>query len=201
MNRLEFGRWNPTLVLAALTIVAVAATAAMLTPDEAAPPAAPAPARVPDLPALATYAPPPKEQFGAINERPLFTATRRPMVPEPPPPPPAPPSVAAAAVAPSPPPPASLRQTHTLVGIVEANGERTALLRANAGALVVRIAEGSSLQGWTLTQVGPDVLRVRAGAIDEVIEFPKAVPVAAPLRTPGAPQPMGQAGPAMNRVQ
>jgi hypothetical protein len=92
-----------------------------------------------------------------------------------------------------------LRQTHTLVGIVEANGERTALLRANAGALVVRVAEGGSLQGWTLKQVGPDILRVRAGETEEVIEFPKTVP-AAPMRSPGPLPPQPMAGPVMPQV-
>ena len=203
MNRVDLERWKPAFVLAALTLATVASTAVLLSPDEGPPPVTTAPARAPELPSLATYAPPPKGQFNAINERPLFMATRRPFVPEAPPPPPAPPPAPAMATPPPPaPPPASLRQTHTLIGIVEASGERTALLRANAGAVVVRLAEGDSFQGWTMKQVGPDTVRVRAGEMEELIEFPKTVQ-APPMRAPGPlgpPPAMGPIGPARTQV-
>lgn len=199
MSRLDFAHWKPTFFLAVLTIAVVGVAAAMLLPQESAPTLLPPPAPAPVLATPVGYEPPAKEQFRAIVERPLFIASRRPFVPEPPPPAPAPAAPPAAAAAPPPPPappPASLRQTHTLIGIVEADGERTALLRANAGAIVVRVAEGASLQGWTLHQVGPDALRVRAGDTEEVIEFPKTIPVA-PMRPPGPSQPLPMAGPAM----
>jgi hypothetical protein len=191
--------WRMTIVLAALCAGAPTLTAHLLSavpavPDDATSGAA----KTPSQTAAPVFSLPGKERFAEIEARPVFRITRRPASAEPPPPPP--PPVVVAAPPPPPPPPAppppSLRQTHTLIGIVEVEGERTAILRANAGPQVARLTQGASLQGWNVKLVGLDRVLVRAGDLEELIEFPKVAPLpAAPMRPPMAPQPPGRVMP------
>lgn len=125
----------------------------------------------------------PKAAYGVIAERTLFHPSRR---PGPPPPAPEPKSAAA------PPAPAispSVLTPYLLIGIVADGQQSLALLRGAAGsASVVRLAEGDSLHGWTVTKIETDRLTLRAGTSDYVMAFPKPV---ASGSMPSAPAPVG----------
>jgi hypothetical protein len=126
-------RLNQTLVAAALVFAGIAAWPWLMPPVPtvrplASPPSqATAPAQ-PSLPPLASYA--------AIVERPLFSPSRRP--------------APGARVALGP----SIESRYRLVGIIAAGSKKKAFVAE--GARRVEIAEGDTLDGWTVTGIGKD---------------------------------------------
>jgi hypothetical protein len=123
----------------AVPLPLVAATAAMaaltLLPWIIGPtvPAIPAPAARDTLPQLAAL--PPFADFGAIAARPLFSPTRRP-------------DAAQAAT--------GIAARYRLLGIAIAANARHALLAPVNGGAALELAEGDSIDGWTLRKIADD---------------------------------------------
>lgn len=113
------------------------------------------------------------EQYGAVIERPLFNATRRP------PPPPAESLPVEAGAAQSPP-------RLTLVGVVLAPDQRSAIFRNITTSKVMRVREGAPLGDWTLEALETDrvVLRHRDSAHEITLRhFDTGSPVGAGIRS------------------
>jgi hypothetical protein len=135
---------------------------------------APEPSRPPTPSAQAdpAFALPPLEAYRAIEARPLFWASRRPIA-----------AAQGAAAAPS---------GFALLGVVESKSETVALIRHGQPPRVERVHEGATVEGWTVTKVAlGGVVLVNGGTEAEL--KPKAAPppaasakpAAAPVPTPG----------------
>ncbi len=113
------------------------------------------------LPMLAD--PRPAESYAELVERPLFSESRRPYQPPPPPEeePAAPPPPAA--------PPSPLRVA--LTSIVITPEQRIALARDLGNASMVRLEQGSTLNGWTVEQILPDKVIFVQGSEKEILEL------------------------------
>ena len=112
------------------------------------------PAEAPEiapLPPLPEFSMAPLISFAAIVDRPVFVQSRRPPEEE-------------AAVAT---PKVTSKLELTLKGVVYSEGERTALLLPKAGGDILRLAEGSSYQGWELVEVAPSEVLFRRGEREE----------------------------------
>ena len=111
--------------------------------------------------------------------RPLFKASRRP-------------PVASPAEAPATLPELKL----TLIGIVVANEQRTAILRLNGPARsgdrrqIMRMIPGNAYKGWRLEEVGDDRVRFAGDGktLEFVLEFEKPAPPPRRKRKAGAPR-------------
>ena len=134
--------------LLALTCLGLAAVVAVeLTDAPAAPPtigsATVGPA-TPPAREVESFSMPPRSIYDDVLARPLFSDTRRP-------------SAFAATAAQHP--------TFLLVGTVVSQQERSALIRHGQPAHVDHVAEGQSLDGWTVSSIRPDrVVLTNAGA-------------------------------------
>lgn len=140
--------------LAILCVVLAAVTAAPWLFDPAADPTADAGGRD-SQEAAPTPMPrlelPPIERFAALVERPIFTATRR--------------------SAPRRPGAAPISGAGTnlvlgryrLAGIVVAPTRRLVLLRRPGDSKTIRVLEGETIDGWTLTQVSKTALILESG--------------------------------------
>lgn len=140
-------------------------------------------------PTVLPPAPTPKAAFAEIAERPLFESTRRPFIAKPAPAS-LPPAPVVAAPPPAPPPaPTSLRGTHMLVGVVVIKDSRIALLKPVAAPDVLRVAEGDTVQGWTVRRIVDDRILLQAGGSEDVLAFPdpKTLPVASGAVPPAVP--------------
>jgi len=118
---------------------------------------APAPSLPPTPSAQAdpAYTLPPLEAYRAIEARPLFWASRRPIA-----------AAEGAAAAPS---------DLALLGVVEGKGETVALIRHGQPPRVERVHEGATVEGWTVTKVAlGGVVLVNGGTEAEL--KPKAAP-------------------------
>jgi hypothetical protein len=135
-------------------------------------------------PRLSDAAPPPRaanaapalkpvEAYAAIADRPLFQPSRRPAVPPPPKPAPAVAQAAPVAPAPPPPPPAPppVLAPMTLLAVVISAGKREAVLGLSGGKSST-LAEGDSLDGWTLVRVLPDSVVFRIAETEKELTFP-----------------------------
>ncbi len=102
---------------------------------------------------------PPIEQFAAIVERPIFTATRRTARRQP--------------VAPSAPASSGGRilGRYQVIGVVVAPGNRLVLLRRLGGAETIRLKQGEEIDGWTLVEVTRDEVVLESGGRREKIEI------------------------------
>lgn len=131
---------------------------------------APAPARPPTPSAQAdpAFALPSLEAYRAIEARPLFWASRRPIA-----------AAEGAAASPS---------GLTLLGVVEGKGETVALIRHGQPPRVERVHEGATLEGWTVTKVALGGVVLVSGGTEAELK-PKAAP-------PTAPAPAASAKPA-----
>jgi hypothetical protein len=99
---------------------------------------------------------PPLASFGAFNERPIFSAQRKPIAPVP---------VGAAASAPPPPP------TATLVGIIIDATRQIALIRTASSPLAVAVAVGETVQGWQVSGIAPDRVVLHQGTTDDTLKL------------------------------
>jgi hypothetical protein len=126
-------RLNQALGTAALVFAGIAAWPWLVPPIPAVRAAAspPAQATAPALPSL-----PPLASYATIVERPLFSPSRRPAL------------GARTALGPS------IESRYRLVGIIAAGPKKKALVAE--GARRVEIAEGDTLDGWTVAAIGKD---------------------------------------------
>jgi general secretion pathway protein N len=119
--------------------------------------------------------------YAAVAERPLFQPSRR---PAPPPAPKAAPPIAEAvatqtappATTPAPPP---VLAPMTLLAIVISDNKREAVLGL-AGGKSSTLAEGETLDGWTLASVLPDRVVFRLAATEKEVTFPVGQATARP---------------------
>jgi hypothetical protein len=117
------------------------------------------PATDPALGAIARLAQrldlPPRENFDAVLERPLFSPTRRPRtMPAPLVPVAAEPQFAAASK------PEPDEPPFRLVGTVSRRGSSEALVTLGGSGELVRLEAGGELEGWVVNGIGPDHLEV-----------------------------------------
>lgn len=139
-------------------------------------PSVPAPVPVEAAAPLPSAAPPPSSAFDVIENQPIFTSDRKPLVPS------------AAGPAAPPPPPAI-----ALVGIILDPTTKLALIRSPNSPLATAYAEGASIDGWILTQIAPDKIVLQAGtATDEVSLAANRAPAAPSSAMPGQPPGLSQ---------
>lgn len=112
------------------------------------------------------------------QERPIFSATRRPP----------PRAVAASPVeethAPPPPKPVDAPPPLTLVGAVVGEGDAIAILVNRTDQKVVRLRQGESLGGWSLTSVQPREVMLKQGDRSEVLALQRPDGTTAPADPP-----------------
>ena len=151
----------------------------------------PVPVFAPPPPEAPTVGPSPAAAMpplsvAALEERPLFTADRRP---------PKPASIAAPVAVsppPAPPPPPPLPEASTgltLLGIVNAPQGRVAIIRMKARGEVVRAAEGATVDRWELKQILTDHVILAVDGTTQELGFP---PPAERRAGPGAGRPTPQ---------
>ncbi len=148
------------LGLSSMILLGVALVPWLFDPADylAAGPGALATVELAEAPIAPRFDPPPIEQFAAIVERPIFTATRRTARRQP--------------VAP--PAPASSRGLilgrYQVVGVVVTPGNRLVLLKRLGGAETIRLKEGEEIDGWTLVNVTRNDVVLESGGRQEKIE-------------------------------
>lgn len=157
--RLPSVRLNHVLGAAAIVFVVIAAWPWLFRPVPAIRPLAAPPTSA----ATPTLAPlPPLGIFAAIVERPLFSPSRRPQ-----------PGAGAALGT-------SIESRYRLIGIVATGPKKKAFIVE--GARRFEIAEGDTLDGWTVTEIGQDRVRLTSPAGEAAL---KLVPAAAePAKKP-----------------
>jgi hypothetical protein len=135
------------------------------------------------------------EGYAAIAERPLFQPSRR---PAPPPAPKAAPAIAVAVVAPlaapaAPTAPPPVLAPMTLLAVVISDNKREAVLGLTGGKSST-LAEGESIDGWTLASVLPDRVVFRLAATEKEVTFPvgQATARPSPSKIPKNPTPPTQ---------
>jgi general secretion pathway protein N len=120
---------------------------------------------VPTLPPRSGLAParfqspvsmPPLASLAIFNDRPIFSALRKPIVPAP---------IGGAATAPPPPPVAAL------VGVIIDAQRRIALIKSAGSPLAVALGIGESVEGWQLTLIEPDRVVLHQGSTDDEIKL------------------------------
>lgn len=113
------------------------------------------------------------------QERPVFSATRRPP----------PRAVAAVPVekAPAPPPPKSVEEPPPLmlVGAVVGEGDAIAILVNRTDQKIIRLRQGESLNGWSLVAVQPREVTLKQGDRTEVLALQRPEAASAPASAPG----------------
>jgi general secretion pathway protein N len=188
--------------LAALcAVLGIAATSAAtssrmdILPDDAA-----GPAESVDVGAVRPIAPPaqaaskpvprgnplwavPLSALPTTQERPIFSASRRPP----------PRAVAASPVdetpAPPPPKPADAPPPLMLVGAVVGEGDAIAILVNRTDQKVVRLRQGESLGGWSLTSILPREVTFKQGDRSEVLALRRPDDTTAPAGVPAGVAP------------
>jgi hypothetical protein len=98
----------------------------------------------------------PIETFSAIDERPLFNSLRKPVQS---------PEQTTAVSGPPPAPSASL------VGVIIDGKQRLALLRSPNSAFALSFGIGSTLDGWQISEIDPDRIKLRSGTFDHEIDL------------------------------
>ena len=143
------------------------AAMAPIAPAPVAQIAAPPPTHQSFVRAPTVKPPPALQQFAAISDRPLFSASRRP-------PPPPTPATAPAVVRPppQPAPPAMAVSAMTLVGVITGPGERAALVKTPGAAKADRYLEGQEIGGWHIARILADRIVLTANTITEELKFP-----------------------------
>ena len=125
----------------------------------------------PSLPtiALEPFAMPPKHEFKAIWDRPVFQQSRRPFKKK------VPLATASKAKAdnrPRPKPTPKLRDL-SLIGIALIADRRIAVLRENSGDDVLQVFEGQAIDGWQVEEINLSTVTFRFGPNERRIEFPE----------------------------
>ncbi|GMO99945.1 hypothetical protein TM239_23470 [Bradyrhizobium sp. TM239] len=131
----------------------------------------------------------PLSALTATQERPIFSAMRRPP----------PRTVAASPVeeSPAPPPkPVEAPPPLSLVGAVVGEGDAIAILVNRIDQKVVRLRQGESLAGWSLTSVQPREVTFKQGERSEVLVLQRLDPAAAASPPADAGGKLAMPGPA-----
>ncbi|WP_354130686.1 MULTISPECIES: hypothetical protein [unclassified Bradyrhizobium] len=119
----------------------------------------------------------PLSALTATQERPIFSAMRRP-----------PPRAVAASpieeVSAPPPKPVEAPPPLLLVGAVVGEGEAIAILVNRTDQKVVRLRQGESLGGWSLTSVQPREVTFKQGDRSEVLALQRPEAASAPTGAP-----------------
>jgi general secretion pathway protein N len=119
----------------------------------------------------------PLSVLSATQERPIFSATRRP-----------PPRAVAAApveeVHAPPPKPVEAPPPLMLVGAVVGEGDAIAILVNRTDQKVVRLRQGETLDGWSLTSVQPREVTFKQGDRSEVLALQRPDGTTAPAGSP-----------------
>lgn len=119
----------------------------------------------------------PLSALTVTQERPIFSAMRRP-----------PPRAVAASPAEEahapPPKPAEAPPPLTLVGAVVGEGDAIAILVNRTDQKVVRLRQGESLGGWSLTSVQPREVILKQGDRSEVLALQRPDGTSAPAGSP-----------------
>ena len=149
------------LGLSAMIFLGVALVPWLVDPTEylAAGPGVQAMTEVAEPPMAPRLELPPIEQFSAMVERPIFTATRRTVRRQP---------VARSAPASS---GGLILGRYQVIGVVVAPGNRLVLLKRLGGAETIRLKQGEEIDGWTLVEVTRDDLVLESGGRREKIEI------------------------------
>lgn len=122
---------------------------------------------------LAPVPSPPANTFARINDRPIFSPTRKPVMPAP-----------KAGEAPLSPPDASL------IGIIIDGQNRLALVRTPASPLEQSVTIGATLGQWTVTAIETDHITLKAGLTETDIRLnANRTNAAPPDQTPVTPTP------------
>jgi type II secretory pathway component PulC len=129
--------WRIAAVLVAAMLVVAQWSAAPLPRSSEAPAAQAARGPAPKSAAVAASA------YPAIAEHPLFSPTRQPWIP---------------LKTPSPTTAHVSLENYKLTGIILGDGQRVAVLRTANGGKTVILSEGQILEGWTLREIGGDIL-------------------------------------------
>jgi hypothetical protein len=145
-------RLNHALGAAAILFAAIAAWPWLVPPVPSIRPLAAAAASTP-VPSVAAV--PPLARYAAIVERPLFSPSRRP-----------PPGAQAAEGA-------SIESRYRLVGIVATGPKKMAFIAE--GAQRRDIVEGDMLDGWTVSEIGQDRIKLTSPASEAVLKLSPAV--------------------------
>lgn len=119
-------------------------------------------------PSVGDLALPPQETFSATLSRPLFTATRRPPSPLAALQGGAAPQTSAPATAPGPKGVRLVLGTYYLRGVVVTPERKLVLLQHHSTGKSVRLAEGETLDGWTIAAIANSELVLRQGERKEV---------------------------------
>lgn len=120
----------------------------------------------------------PLSALTGTQERPIFSATRRPP----------PRAVAAAPVekAPAPPPkPVEGPPPLMLVGAVVGEGDAIAILVNRTDQKIIRLRQGESLDGWSLAAVQPREVTLKQGDRSEVLALQRPEAASVPASAPG----------------
>jgi hypothetical protein len=144
-------RPNHALGAAAIVFASLAAWPWLFPPVPATRPLV-APAVSTPAPTLALL--PPLASFAAIVERPLFSPSRR-----------APPGATGTLGA-------SIESRYRLIGIVATGPKKKAFV--GEGARRLEIAEGDTLDGWTVTEIGQDRVRLASPAGEAALKLAPA---------------------------
>ncbi len=136
---------------------------------------------LPQPPAIIPFNPPPQAAFAAIDARPIFNPTRKPVEAT---------AVAGNSTAAAPP-------DVVLVGVIIDPKNQLALVKREGAPFAESLALGASLDGWEVTEIAPDHVTLRSAAQEFVLGLDgkrksQPGPPGSPL-TPSA----GTAGPTM----
>jgi len=118
---------------------------------------------------------PPPDAFSAINDRPIFIPSRKPLA--------VPADKTAAAAAAAPPPLPAL----ALVGVILDGQNSLAMVKLAGAPFAQAMAVGASIGGWQIASVGPDKIVLRAGTFEQDVRM-DAKPAG---QTPAGPPPPG----------
>jgi hypothetical protein len=158
-QRLSAPRLNHALGASVIVLAATAAWPWLVPPVPSVRPLAAAAASAPATPVVAL---PPLASYAAIVERPLFAPTRRP------------PPGASAVQGPS------IESRYRLVGIVATGPKRKAFVAE--GAQRREIAQGDTLDGYTVSEIGQDRVKLSSPSGDAVLKLAPAA--AEPAKKP-----------------
>jgi hypothetical protein len=113
---------------------------------------------VPERPALATIAPfnpPPQSSFSAIDARPIFSPARKPIE-----------STAVTGNSTTAAPPDVV-----LIGVILDGKTQLALLKREGAPFAESTGVGATVDGWEITEIGPNHVVMRSGAQDFVLSM------------------------------
>jgi hypothetical protein len=119
---------------------------------------------------------PPPDNFSAINDRPVFIPSRKPLA--------LPADKTTTAATTSAPPLPSL----AVVGVILDGQNSLAMVKLAGAPFAQAMAVGASIGGWQITSVGPDKIVLHAGPFEQEVRLDAKPPGQAPVAPPGTAQ-------------